>query len=81
MAVPDGAQTVEYSVNQYGDNVEIIQTVKFVLQSSSPSLVDAAAEAAMEAFKAALQAANPTVQVYASRQYSCLAAGDAWPAA
>lgn len=79
MPIPQGATTVVYNVSQYGEGVEINQKVLFYLPSSSPESVDAAAQAAMEAFIAYLEQQSPLVNVSASRKYECALDGDVWP--
>ncbi|MDK0517906.1 hypothetical protein [Streptomyces sp. ML-6] len=82
MSVPAGAYAVQFTFTAYSDNVEIGTTFEIPL-SSSPSQLpheDAAAQAAAEAYRAAIAAAYPAVPVHANRVYLCRQQGDTWPA-
>lgn len=80
MAVPEGAKSVGYFFNQYGDGVEI-QTRITVLLEISGDVVAIAMEAAMAAFVASLEAQTPGVPVHAERTYEGALNADPWPPA
>jgi hypothetical protein len=84
MTIPAGAYAVAYEVHVRDESdadPEIFTNVQFPVDSpyAQGAPQDAAAQAAMEAYSSSLQTAYPALTVYASRQYLCRAAGDAWP--
>ncbi|MFE0472407.1 hypothetical protein ACFW2V_12405 [Streptomyces sp. NPDC058947] len=85
MTVPVGAYAVKYSMWLYdesGGTVETNLDAQFPLSENDAAQAveeDAAAEAAMGAWKASMTASYPGVPVHASRVYLCRASGDAWP--
>lgn len=85
MSVPVGAYAVKYSMWLYdesGGTVEASLDVQFPLSGNNAGQAaaeDAAAQAAMEAWKASMAASFPAVPVHASRVYLCRASGEAWP--
>ncbi|MFJ5720266.1 hypothetical protein [Streptomyces sp. NPDC093149] len=83
MSVPEGAYAVHFTFTAYADGVEIGTSFEIPFSASLSQLPheDAAAQAAAEAYKAAIAAAYPGVTVYADRVYLCRRRGDAWPAA
>ncbi|MEV0034663.1 hypothetical protein [Streptomyces sp. NPDC050804] len=81
MSVPEGAYSVQYDVLASAEDVEISTKIEISFSSSASQLPheDAAAQAAAEAYIAAITAAYPSVPVQAHRVYKCLDRGDAWP--
>jgi hypothetical protein len=84
MAIPTGAFEVEYTISAYDESdsdPEIGTKVSFPISDGAPyaAAQDAAAQAAAEAYVAAIEAAYPTTTVNASRSYICRVPGDAWP--
>jgi hypothetical protein len=78
MAMPAGARTVAYSINQYGTGAEINSKIVFDLGISA-DLVDQAAQAAAEAFVAKLEELTPAAPVNENRTYDVNIPGDPWP--
>jgi hypothetical protein len=77
--LPAGSHSISYHVTQYGDDLSISLSVPFAIDSNTPATsVDAAAEAAMEAFVSTLQQLNPDYPVSARRTYHCQQDGDPW---
>lgn len=79
MAIPPGAKSILFSISQYAESTEVYLQVEFPLASSTTASVDTAAQAAMNAFVASLEALNPGFPVQATRVYVCDQTGDAWP--
>ncbi|QBZ72075.1 hypothetical protein SEA_KRADAL_179 [Streptomyces phage Kradal] len=88
MAIPTGAYAVTYKLWLFSDtdpeaivDTDIEQT--FPLSTGSGSSVmdneDAAAEAAMGAWKASMEGAYPGVTVNARREYLIRSEPDTWP--
>jgi hypothetical protein len=88
MAIPSGAYAVTYRLWLFSDtdpenpvDTGIEQT--FPLSAGAGATVmaneDAAAEAAMGAWKASMEAAYPGVTVNANRQYLVRTETDSWP--
>jgi len=87
MAIPTGAYVVTYKLWLFDDTSE--NPVDLAIEpvfTFSPSLgatvvanEDAAAEAAMGAWKASMEAAYPGVTVHASREYLIRSEPDVWP--
>ena len=88
MAIPTGAYAVAYKLWLFDDTspegpVDVAIEQTFTLTTGFGATVteneDAAAESAMGAWKASMEAAYPGVTVHASREYLVKTAGDPWP--
>lgn len=80
MAVPEGAKSVSYFVNQYGGGVEINTRINVALEISG-DVVALAMEAAMGTFLEFLETRTPGASVYAERTYEGALQADPWPPA
>jgi hypothetical protein len=84
VSVPSGAYAVKYSLWLYDESGSTVETnldAQFPLSENAAQAAaeDAAAEAAMGAWKASMASSFPGIPVHASRVYLCRAAGDSWP--